>query len=139
MSKQLKKNILVLFFIFSSNIFAQDESIEISVYYTKLTTGQDWEKYDRTGQFSDIVVDFGDGNGKFVFWRGSSYLPYWENSNGERFYVNEVISRSGDGDQVMPDRVNTYSHVRIIESTPDKVVVHWRYLPEFWENTLYHQ
>lgn len=133
MSKQLKKNILILFFIFSANIYAQeqDESIEISAYYTKLTTGQDWEKYDRTGQFSDIVVDFGDGNGKFVFWRGSSYLPYWENSNGERFYVNEVISRSGDGDQVMPDRVNTYSHVRIIESNPDKVVVHWRYLPEF--------
>ena len=69
MSKQLKKNILILFFIFSANIYAQeqDESIEISAYYTKLTTGQDWEKYDRTGQFSDIVVDFGDGNGKFVF------------------------------------------------------------------------
>ena len=69
MSKQLKKNILILFFIFSANIYAQDqdESIEISAYYTQLNTGQDWEKYDRTGQFSDIVVDFRGGNGKFVF------------------------------------------------------------------------
>jgi hypothetical protein len=31
----------------------------------------------------------------------------------------------------MPDRVNSYSHVEIIENTPSLVVVHWRYLSSF--------
>ena len=99
-------------------------------FYTKINFGEDFEQYSRTGDYADIVVDLGTGNSKLVFWRGSSYLPYLETEQG-RWYVEEVIPRSGDGEGIQPDRINAYSHVKIIESSPDKVVIHWRYLPEF--------
>ena len=99
-------------------------------FYTKVNSGEDFEKYSRTGDYADIVVDLGTGSSKLVFWRGSSYLPYLETGEG-RWYVDEVIPRSGNGEGIRPDKINAYSHVKIIESGPDKVVIHWRYLPEF--------
>jgi len=97
-------------------------------YYTKIDSGEAFEKYSRTGPYADIVVEA--DKGKFVFWRGSSYLPYWETQKGKTF-VEEVIPRSGDGPRQRPDIVNTYSRIFLIESAPEKAVVWWRYLPEF--------
>ena len=102
---------------------------EFGAYYTKINSGEEFEKYSRTREHADIIVDLGD-KGEFVFWRGSSYLPYLENENG-KWYVDEIIPRKGDGTDTMPDRVNAYSHVSIIKSDSDKVIVHWRYLPDF--------
>ena len=104
---------------------------DFGAYYTRLVTGADWELFDRTGDFADIVVDLGPGKGKFIFWRGASYLPYWENASGKKFFVEEIIPRRGDGSDMMPDRVNTYSHVSLIESSETEATVHWRYLPDF--------
>jgi len=101
---------------------------DFAAYYTKLDSGQAFEKYSRTGPYADIVVDL--GYGKLVFWRGSSFLPYWETQNG-KWFVDELIPRSGDGPAKRPDIVNTYSRIALIESTPDKAVVYWRYLPQF--------
>ena len=72
----------------------------------------------------------GQAGGRLVFWRGQSYLPYWQTAAG-RWSLPEVISRRGDGSRAMPDRVNSYSHVQIIRQQPDRVLVHWRYLPKF--------
>jgi hypothetical protein len=58
-------------------------------------------------------------------------LPYWEPANGDKVFVDEIVERSGDGTETMPDKTNTYSRVSLIENTHEKVVVHWRYLPEF--------
>lgn len=99
-------------------------------FYSKIDSGEEFEQFSRTGEFADIIVDLGTGDSKFVFWRGSSYLPYLETKQG-KWYVEEVIPRKGNGDGIRPDRINAYSHVKIIDSTPDKVVVHWRYLPDF--------
>jgi len=116
----------------SDKIMEKDSSIrDFGAYYTRIDTGEEWEKYDRTGDFADIVVDLGAENGRFVFWRGSSYLPYWENASGKQFYVKEIIERKGDGNGIMPDKVNTYSKIALIESSKEQVIVHWRYLPEF--------
>jgi hypothetical protein len=101
---------------------------KISAYYTKVDSGQKFEKYSRTGPYADIVVVL--ETGKFVFWRGSSYLPYWETKKGKT-YVEEVIKRSGDGPAQRPDIVNTYSRIAIIDDGPDEVVIYWRYLPRF--------
>jgi len=103
---------------------------DFEAYYTKIKSGEDFEQYSRTGDYADIIVDFGAENGKFVFWRGSSYLPYWETAKG-RWFVKEMIPRKGDGPKKRPDKVNTYSRVAIIEKGPEKAVVHWRYLPKF--------
>lgn len=106
-------------------------SEDFGAYYTHIVTNDEFEKYSRTGDYADIIVDLGKENGKFVFWRGSSYLPYWETVKGEKVYVDEIIPRSGDGTKTMPDKVNSFSVVKIIESNSNKVVIHWRYLPVF--------
>ena len=103
---------------------------EFGAFYTKINSGEKFEEYSRTGDYADIVVDLGDGDATFVFWRGSSYLPYLQTKNG-RWYVDEIIPRSGDGSGMMPDKTNTFSFVRIIENNPEKVTIHWRYLPDF--------
>lgn len=100
-------------------------------YYTHIVTNDEFEKHSRTGDYADIIVDLGKENGKFVFWRGSSYLPYWETVNGEKIFVDEIIPRAGNGSKTMPDKVNSFSVVKIIECTVNKVVIHWRYLPVF--------
>jgi hypothetical protein len=100
----------------------------LSAFYTKIDSGEAFEQYSRTGPYADIVVDLADG--RLVFWRGSSYLPYWETSEG-KWLVDEIVVRKGDGPADRPDLVNTYCHVALIESTPDKAIVRWRYLPEF--------
>lgn len=99
-------------------------------YYTKIHSHEPFEKYSRTGDYADLVVNVGDKSGQLVFWRGTSYLPYWE-TEGVKWPLPELLPRSGDGTASMPDRVNSFSHVRIIEQGPDEVVVHWRYLPQF--------
>lgn len=106
-------------------------SKDFGAYYTHIVTNDEFEKYSRTGDYADIIVDLGKENGKFVFWRGSSFLPYWETVYGEKIFVDEIISRSGNGNKSMPDKVNSFSVVKIIENTPNKVVIHWRYLPFF--------
>ena len=123
----------VLALLISNSAIGQEPSQErdFGAYYTQLLTGADWELYDRTGDYSDIIIDLGSGKGKFVFWRGASYLPYFENASGKQFFVDEIIERKGDGEGLMPDKVNTYSRIALIESSDEKAIVHWRYLPEF--------
>ena len=104
--------------------------IDFGAYYTKLNTGQDWETYSRTGEHPDIKVDISKAGGQLVFWRGSSYLPYWKTSKGQ-WNLAEIVPRSGDGTTQMPDRVNLFSHVEIITNTASEIVIHWRYLSTF--------
>lgn len=104
---------------------------EFGAYYTKIDSGEAFEAFSRTGPEADIVVrGIGEENGRFVFWRGSSYLPYFE-VKGKMWFVPELTERQGDGTKKRPDRVNTYSVARIIENSPEKAVIHWRYLPKF--------
>ncbi|MHC5075913.1 MAG: LamG domain-containing protein [Planctomycetota bacterium] len=121
----LKVSILFLFVLIVSN-FALAGGLK--AYYDKVDSGEDFEKYSRTGPYADIVIETGEG--KFVFWRGSSYLPYWETDEG-KWFVDEVIPREGDGPKQRPDIVNTYSRIALVYSSDDKVVVCWRYLPQF--------
>ncbi len=104
------------------------EAREMRAYYTQIDSGQEFERYSRTGPYADIVIEL--KGGKFVFWRGSSYLPYWETSRG-KWFVDELFERKGDGPVERPDKVNTYSRVIIAESAPDRVLICWRYLPQF--------
>lgn len=114
----------------SSN-YTLSPSEDFGAYYTHIVTNDEFEKFSRTGDYADIIVDLGKENGKFAFWRGSSYLPYWETVNGKKIFVDEIIPRSGNGSKTMPDKVNSFSVVKIIENTPNKVVIHWRYFPVF--------
>lgn len=101
---------------------------EVAAYYTRITSDHEFEQRSRTGAYADIVVEV--GGGKLCFWRGSSYLPYWE-TDGGRWFVEELVPRRGDGPPQRPDRVNRFSRVALIESRPERAVVLWRYLPTF--------
>ena len=112
-----------------SHMSVSAQSSDLYAYYTKVHPGQDSQQYSITGKYADVIVGF-DENRQFVFSRESSYLSYWQTENG-KWYVDEIIPRSGDGTKLQPDKYNRYSYVRIIENTPDKVVIHWRYFPDF--------
>ncbi|HID91298.1 TPA: hypothetical protein EYP44_04995, partial [Candidatus Bathyarchaeota archaeon] len=84
------------------------------------------------GPFSDVVVSFEGKPYKWVFWRGTSYVPAW--ALGDVWFCYEWVETYGhrlpqDGDCVEPimDRECRYSRVKIIESSPARVLVHWRY------------
>jgi len=120
-----KVTLLQLALLMLMQVQAQEN---LRAYYTKIHKGESWEKESRTSEHTDIVVEL--GTGKMVFWRGTSYLPYWETENGS-WSVDEIIEREGDGPESRPDDHNTFSSVRIIESGKDRVWINWWYLPTF--------
>ncbi|MQY77740.1 MAG: hypothetical protein GH151_00865 [Bacteroidetes bacterium] len=100
-------------------------------YYTHLKYYEEWDALWRVGDHSDIVVQFDDSPVRVVFWRGTRYSPVWVMENGQWMadqsaeYFDEV-----DGCfEHMIDPHCLYSHVRIIENTEARGVIHWRYIP----------
>ncbi|MHC4476367.1 MAG: Calx-beta domain-containing protein [Planctomycetota bacterium] len=76
----------------------------------------------RVGQHPDIMVRLGDGQNKLIFCRANGFLPAWYIEGiGEEDLPVEV-SRSG-----CETTVNWYSRAEIIETSPARAVVHWRY------------
>jgi len=129
-SRQIFSILIITVNLFIIACCTTDQS-RIKSYYTRINSGKEFEKVSRTGPYADIVIEL--KTGRFVFWRGSSYLPYWETEKG-RWFVDELFDRKGDGPEKRPDRVNTYSRVIIAEKEKDKVTICWRYLPEFSGN-----
>ena len=79
----------------------------------------------------DVVVRLPNG-ARFVFWRGSSYIPFWagRHNTGACYEWAEIISQpSGAVDCVEPlmDKELRYSRVAIVESTDARVHVRWTY------------
>ena len=112
-----------------------DSNGRFGAYYATLKYDLDWDKHWRIGEHADVVVDFDRAGYKFVFWRGTSYIPCWVTETGV-WYTNEFVERRGFHSpntegcvEPMSDKQCRYSHVRIIESTDARVVVHWRYAP----------
>jgi hypothetical protein len=99
-------------------------------YYYRYDSGQPWEKFAKVGRHPDVMVRIGGGDDKLVFWRGSSYLPFLE-ADGRKWFVEELVARSGDGEGLMHDKINQYSHIRIVEDSPARSIVEWRYIPDF--------
>lgn len=132
MLKKLLFSVCIALVVVSALGQAIDESFY--AYYARVTQSEDFEKHSRTGDYADIVVVLNQEL-KVVFWRGSSYLPYVQ-SGDNKWFLDEIVLRSGDGDSNMPDRLNRYSYVRLIESSDKKIVVHWRYVPDFGNPTF---
>jgi hypothetical protein len=103
---------------------APSKPSDFFAYYTRL----DYDDHNNTGKYADLVVKFGT-KGRFVFCREFGYLPYWQPS-GTKYFVDRILPAAGDGPPERPDKINKCSYVRLIESSPDRVVVHWRYAPD---------
>jgi hypothetical protein len=103
-------------------------------YYQTLRYSLAWDRLWKISRHADVVVSFDEFDHRFVFWRGTSYIPCWATYDGA-WYTNEFFERRGHLGgcnsmcEPMSDKQCRYSHVRIVESNPARVVVHWRYSP----------
>ncbi len=104
---------------------------KFGAYYTKLKYYEEWDALFRVGSYSDVVVQFTDSPIRVVFWRGTRYSPAWVMENGQWMADQsaEYFDTTNGCFEHMLDPHCLYSHVRIIENTPARVVVHWRYIP----------
>lgn len=99
-------------------------------YYTKLQYYEDWDALWPVSDHPDIVVQFDGSPVRVVFWRGLRYSPAWVTENG--LWLADQSMESGNREgcvEHMQDIHTKYSSVRIVESSPARVVVHWRYAP----------
>ncbi len=102
-------------------------------FYTTLHFDPLWDKTRRVGPDSDVVVRFDDSPVQLIFWQGNNYVPAWVTENN-RWYTDEFMEiyghprcPYGEDCEPMSDKQVRYSHVRILESTPARVVIDWRY------------
>jgi hypothetical protein len=98
---------------------------DINAYYTRLP----FDDLGYTGKYADIVIELPQ-KGQFIFSREYSYQPYWIPEGGNRFLVDRLIPRLGDGPAERPDKRNICSNAAIVAKTDTSVTVHWRYAPD---------
>ena len=104
-------------------------------FYTKLKYYPGWDNLWPVDADPDIVVCFEESPIKLIFWRGIRYGASWVSEN-ENWMSDQSVESWGVGEndnegcfEHMQDRHCRFSHVRIIENTDARVVVHWRYAP----------
>jgi len=104
-------------------------------FYTKLKYYDGWDDLWPVDQHPDIVVCFDKLPVKVIFWRGTRYGPAWVSENNN-WMTDQSVEAWGEGAEDkegcfehMQDRHCRFSHVRIIENNPARVVIHWRYAP----------
>ena len=99
--------------------------------YMHLKYYPEWDALWRLSSDPDVVVQFDDSPVRVVFWRGTRYGPAWVMEN-DIWMADQSIENFNGKDgciEHMLDFRCRFSHVRIIENSPARVVVHWRYLP----------
>ena len=100
-------------------------------YYSNLKFYDNWDNMWRFSDHSDIVVEFDNNPSKFIFWKGVSYIPMLVNERNFWYSneFNETWSTSGgEGCQEpMSDKQVLYNHVRLLENTPARAVIHYRF------------
>lgn len=88
-----------------------------------------------SAELKDVVVLLPNGS-RFVFWRGSSYVPFWSGryNTGVSYQWAENLSipvghpdGSTDFPEPLFDRELRFGRVRIIESTASRVHIRWTY------------
>jgi hypothetical protein len=79
----------------------------------------------------DVVVSLPNGS-RYVFWRGSCYIPFWagkHNTGMSYEWAETTPPPDGFTDSVEPlmDKELRYSRVEVVESTASRVHVRWTY------------
>ncbi len=108
-----------------------DGDVPFGAYYHHLKYYKQWDRLWRVDDHPDVVVRFEDSPVKVVFWRGTRFGPAWVTENGLWMGDQSIENFNGEAGcfEHMLDGRCEMSHVRIIESTPARAVVHWRYKP----------
>ncbi len=81
-------------------------------------------------KFKDVVVALPNGT-RFVFWRGSCYIPFWVSRHNVGFNYEwaegQPAADAVDCVEPLMDKELRYGRVRLVESTPARVHVRWSY------------
>jgi hypothetical protein len=117
-----------------------NEDRPFGAYYTNLKFSPGWDNLWRGSDLPDIVVRFTNSPVKLVFWRGTGYIPAMVTENGI-WMTDQSVENFGTGEcyEAMGDKQCRYSHVRIIENTQARVVVHWRYALAGIKHQIYNE
>ncbi len=97
-----------------------------------------WNNNWQVREHPDVVVNFDGNSTKWVWWRGMGFVPMGITTNGAG-YCNEFNEQWGfnfpnncagvEGIyEPMNEKQCRYNHVRILENTPARAVVHWRFI-----------
>jgi hypothetical protein len=119
--RELKKSFMLLsvVILFSSLIVQNTVAADnFYAYHTKVQHSAT----DFFGKYADIIVVLGGGK-QLEFTRRTGYLPLWKTLNGS-YLVDDLFPGRDEDMQFY------YNYVRLIEQSPDKIIVHWRYYPE---------
>jgi len=105
-----------------------DQPRPFGAYYTTLKYSPGWDAKWQGSALPDVVVRFDDSPVKLVFWRGTGYIPAMVTENGI-WMADQSGENFGRGEcyEAMGDKQCRYSRVRIIENSPARAVIHWRY------------
>ena len=104
---------------------------KFGAYYTTLNYYPEWDRLWRVAKDADVVVQFDNSPVRVVFWRGTRCSPVWV-MDRMHWMSDQSLENFTDQDgclEHMLDLKCEFSHVRIIENTEARVVVHWRYSP----------
>ena len=95
-------------------------------YYTRLKYCEEWDRQWHVADHPDVVVRFDQSPTKVIFWRGTGYMAAWVTEN-DRWVSDQGPEMLNNGCyEHMSDKQCRFSHVRIIENSPARAVVHWR-------------
>ncbi|MEO0601682.1 MAG: hypothetical protein AAF211_09605, partial [Myxococcota bacterium] len=104
--------------------------------YTRLDFHDLWDRQWRVTNTEDVVVRFDDKPTAFVYWRGTTHgmnavvEDRWMADQSVEIIIPDEEDEIVDTvtlSEHMSDKRALRSHVRVIENTPARVVVHWRY------------
>jgi len=110
-------------------------------FYKTLKYWAEWDDPRRVGDYADVVVQFEDSIDRLIFWRGATNVPHWANDKN-MWYENEFCERRGSDAgldslcEPMQDHDSRHSNVRVLQSSPARVIVHWRYHPSTLANKI---
>lgn len=119
----------------------QQTANNFKAYYTKLKYYEEWDNLWPVSTDPDIVVTFKDSPVRMIFWRGTRYSPGWV-TDKDQWMCDQSVEAWNEAEgcfEHMQDRHCRYSHVRIIENTDARKVIHWRYAPVSAYNNLWRE
>ena len=114
--KKLRVEFLACCAVLLCGAGATASAAEFYAYYTKVRHS----RTDYMGDYPDLIVVVGN-LGQLEFTRRTNYLPLWR-SDGIEVLVDDFFPERND------DYAFDHNYVRLIESTPDRILVHWRYM-----------
>jgi hypothetical protein len=97
-------------------------------YYTSLKYHDLWDNLWRLSTTPDVAVRFDLHPVAVTYWHGQNYAAGWVTENN-RWMADQSCEEWGEHGcaEHMSDKQCRYCFVRIIENTPARAVVHWRY------------